>query len=294
MRLDAIDQELAAFEGDATLEDESNLDARVRALDFIRFLQEVARTRQGDDRIADMQRRAEMLHERLARVNDRLFKRVRQRIRSGDWTRDELRRELDRFTRYPPRQPKFVHIGFDGLDALIDGILQDRPQPAPTLEHVSEMIDYQPSPASVVLDLLDQVEPSRDDIFYDLGSGLGRVVILVSLLAGIASRGIEYQPTFCSYSREVAAALGLTEVAFVNSDARSADLSEGTIFYLFTPFTGSMLQTVLGRLYQESQRRQITICTYGPCTRDAFAQPWLRPLDPTSNHDFRLAIFRSV
>lgn len=294
MNLAALEQELVDFERDATLDDETNLEARARALDFARFVGEVARLHRGANGLATLKRRADALRARLVPINERLFQRMRAQISSGCWTRLELRQELDRFTRYSPGQQQVAHLGFDGLDILLDGILEARVPPEATLSQHPEMVHYEPSPARVILNLLDQVQPGHHDVFYDLGSGLGRVVILVNLLAGIPSRGIEYQPGFCSHARESAQALGLSDVAFINADVRWADLSDGTIFYLFTPFRGTLLQSVLEKLRREAQRRQIVVCTYGSCTRHAFDLPWLHAVDPTSNHDFRLAVFRSA
>ena len=39
--------------------------------------------------------------------------------------------------------------------------------------------------------------------------------------------------------------LKLERVTFIQQDARAADFSGGTVFYLYTPFTGSILRSVL-------------------------------------------------
>jgi len=85
--------------------------------------------------------------------------------------------------------------------------------------------------------------------------------------------------------------LNLSSATFVHQDARAADLSRGTIFYLYTPFTGSVLRTMLESLEREAAGRRIRVCTYGPCTRTVAAEPWLGPVGPVEVD--RVAVFRS-
>ena len=48
-------------------------------------------------------------------------------------------------------------------------------------------------------------------------------------------------------ARECADSLGLSRITFVQQDVRDADLGAGTVFSTpYTPFTGTLLRTVLG------------------------------------------------
>jgi hypothetical protein len=78
-------------------------------------------------------------------------------------------------------------------------------------------------------------------------------------------------------ARECARRLRLGRVQFLAQDVREADLSCGTVFYLYTPFKGSILTEVLGALRRESERRVIRICSFGPCTRVIAKEGWLEP-----------------
>jgi hypothetical protein len=49
------------------------------------------------------------------------------------------------------------------------------------------------------------------------------------------------------------------------------------VFYLYTPFTGTLLCSVLQRLAQEAARRPIRLCTLGPCTSVVADETWLTP-----------------
>jgi hypothetical protein len=183
-------------------------------------------------------------------------------------------------------------LNFDLLDEIVSGVLQFRgpgeagPLPSP------EMTAYQPTPARHILDLIAACRFSREDVFVDLGSGLGHVPLLVCILAKIRSIGVEVQPDHAASAQETAQCLNLSRVQFVAEDARKADLSDGTVFYMFTPFTGSILTDVVDRLHRQSKTRQIRICTLGPCTRILQGQTWLT-VNQRSDTE-RIAIFRSL
>jgi hypothetical protein len=181
--------------------------------------------------------------------------------------------------------------GYDYLDALISGVLQF---PAPEDEGVElapEMVFYQPTPARHIFAMIDRVRLTEQDVLIDLGSGLGHVSLLASICTPAHSVGIELQTAYVDCARHAAEKLNLNSVAFIEQDVRSADLSSGTVFYLYTPFTGSILRTVLDRLKLEGAEREIRICTFGPCTTAIAREPWLRAVD-ASDED-RIAVFSS-
>jgi hypothetical protein len=113
------------------------------------------------------------------------------------------------------------------------------------------------------------------------------------LLSGVRARGVEVEPAYCHYARRCARELSLSQVEFINADAREADYSDGTIFFLYTPFEGRMLEQVLERLKHESKKRRIQLCTYGPCTPQVARQKWLERGDQNSTRADRLAAFRT-
>jgi SAM-dependent methyltransferase len=184
--------------------------------------------------------------------------------------------------------------GYDGFDLLVDGLLEIELQPRETQERDPEMVHYEPTPARAILRLIDLAELGPDDVFFDLGSGLGRVAILVNLLTGIRTVGVEYEPAYWAYACSRARGLGLTSVEFIRADVRDVDYANGTVFFMFTPFRGKLLQTVLDRLEQEARIRPLRICTYGSCTLYAYHQKWLQPVDKDANHEYSLAVFHSL
>jgi precorrin-6B methylase 2 len=130
------------------------------------------------------------------------------------------------------------------------------------------------------LELVEAARLTEADIFFDEGSGLGQVAILVHLLRGSAAKGIEIEPAYCGYARACAAELGLSRVEFLEADAREADYSAGTVFFMYTPCEGKMLEDALARLRSQAGKGA-RLFTYGPCTAEVARLGWHR-LDPRS------------
>ena len=158
----------------------------------------------------------------------------------------------------------------------MSGILGLR-EPSQPLAVKPEMVFYQPTPVRHILHLIRVGPITADEVFVDLGSGLGHVALLVSMLTGVKSIGIEIEPAYVACAQECAQRFDQVRVQFLHADARSADLSNGTVFYLYSPFTGSILADVLARLREESARRPIKVCTLGLCTTTIRKQSWLEP-----------------
>ncbi len=68
-------------------------------------------------------------------------------------------------------------------------------------------------------------------------------------------------------------------------------MSSGTVFYLYTPFLGTILRAVLDLLRREAIGREIRVCTFGPCTPTVGAERWLEPIETLEAG--RIAVFRS-
>jgi SAM-dependent methyltransferase len=139
------------------------------------------------------------------------------------------------------------------------------------------MVFYQPTPVRHILHLIKASALSKNDVFVDLGSGLGHVALLTSMLTGARVFGIEVEAAYVARAQECAQSLRLSRVRFIREDARTADLCRGTVFYLYSPFTGSILAEVLDRLRMESTR-PIKICALGPCACTLAKESWLKPV----------------
>jgi hypothetical protein len=291
--------DLEAIERDRALYDEAGFGSRLQALDTIEFtilkrVEGLLAAGSQAGALLSLQQRAESVRSRLEAIDEKLFDRLRAGIRSGALRGAELRRHLEAYAGSGRGRRCQDGDTYDSLDALIGGVLLAEAAPAPTAEREPEMVFYQPTPARIVFELVERAGLQESNTFYDLGSGLGQVVILVNLLSGAPAKGIEIDQAYREYAKRCAQALDLSGVQFVHADAREADYAGGTVFFLYTPFEGRMLQKVLDRLKQEAGTRTIRVYTYGPCTFAVARQDWLAPEEQGAYRVDRLAGFSSV
>jgi hypothetical protein len=229
-------------------------------------------TRCTDSRI---HQRAKALRILLEAANAELYQSVRSDIVRGGRPR-VLLQWLQNSANQNESQIPLLGLGFDCRDDLLSGVLQLREPNGPNLQLSPEMVFYQPTPVRHILHLIAATGLAQDDVFVDLGSGLGHVPLLVSMATGAQSVGIEVQAAYVASARDCAESLHLSRVQFIPQDAREADLSSGSVFYLYSPFNGSILTDVLSALRMESMRRSIKICSLGPCTRTVAKETWLK------------------
>jgi SAM-dependent methyltransferase len=275
MDIQTLRMVLDTFEHDQSLALDTNLGRRLNVIDLIMYLRAHGNIFNQVGDVAAVGERLDNFQKYLTDLNLRLFDRVRDQICAGGYTHDSLRREFEQYTR-APAQTDTAQIGRTALDALLDGIMELRveapfePLPDPN------MIMYVPTPAGVVLEAVASAGLRPDEVFYDIGAGLGRVAIVAQLVSGATVRGVEIDSAHCQQARNYASKLGLSKVSFVNADAREVDYEEGSVFFMYTPFTGKILETVIGKLRQVAEKRPIRLCSYGPCTIMVGAQSWLR------------------
>jgi Histone methylation protein DOT1 len=229
-------------------------------------------TRCTDSRI---HKRAKALRTRLEAANAELYQSVRSDIVRGGQPR-ALLQWLQNLASQNESKIPLPGMGFDCRDELVSGVLQPREPSEPDLQRLPEMVPYQPTPVRHILSLIVATALAEEDVFVDLGSGLGHVPLLVSMVTGAQSFGIEVEAAYVASAQECAQSLHLSRVRFIPQDAREADLACGTVFYLYSPFKGSILADVLRKLRMESTRRSIKICSLGPCTRTVANETWLK------------------
>ncbi|MBS2015444.1 MAG: class I SAM-dependent methyltransferase [Deltaproteobacteria bacterium] len=171
------------------------------------------------------------------------------------------------------------------VDAWL-GIAEAPPSTAPG----DHLVGYHPSGVDSILEAAREVPITARDVVLDLGAGLGKVALLIHLATGARARGIEIQPALVERARRAAARQGATEVSFDVGDARSCDLGDANVFFMYLPFTGPALLEVLARLERIARERAIVVCTLGlDLERHA---PWLRRR-PLAEDVFWLAVYDS-
>jgi len=235
---------------------------------------------------------AEALRATLEAADAALFASLRARLRAGLRGADLLA-VLDALA--PPTvRLRADAAGYDALDLLLDGVLLDGEPPAPSSPLTPDMVGLQQTPARVILELAAQLSLRLPESrvacsrFYDIGSGLGRVALMATLLTGCAAHGLDFEAGFVDYARARAADLGVERVTFTTGDARLFDLGPDApgwgrvdrgdraedIYFLYTPFRGALLADVLDRLRLCAPRARLF--TYGPCSAEVAAHPGYR------------------
>lgn len=295
MDLQPLLRELDEWSRHPTLTEPTQLQARMEALAFVGYVEKVVGRQPPTPTRRELRTRSAALKQRLTAVNRRLFDEMRERIRAGRTTPARWRRILATFSIYNPNERAPRHLGRDGLDALVNGILDVASDPSPSRAPEAEMVHCEFSTARVALDLVEHVALEQGDLFCDVGAGVGQMAMLVHLLSGVPTRGIEVDPGYCALGRRCIQALGLEDaVELVQQDARHAGYGTGTVFYLFTPFTGKILETVLDHLRRQAERRPITLCTFGTVTTRVEKLTGLRAVDTQRVHPYALGIFTNA
>lgn len=156
-------------------------------------------------------------------------------------------------------------------DAWTDELL-GLPEPPPDIPDLPRgAVPYLPAGVDEIVRMVLELPLRPDDQFVDLGSGMGRVVILAHLLSGARACGVEVQLPLVECARACCAELGLADVSFVHANAAEAEL-DGSIFFLYSPFNGETMRRVLRRLEDVARRRPIVLCAVAV---DFFGEPWL-------------------
>jgi hypothetical protein len=291
-----IKSEIESRDNYAALYEEANFSERAETLDFLETdvidRIEVLSGRNGwSPELAGLMQAAQGLRTRLEAVDEGLFRRLRQEIATGHCTGSALKERITRYAGTGKNGASQPGEGYDQLDGLVNGLLLAEAAPEAPDKRDPEMYFYQPTPVRIVLEMLDLAGLRQGDVFYDIGSGLGQVSILVHLLSGVQVKAVEIEPVYCDYARRCAINLNIAGVQFINLDARAVDYSDGTVFYLYTPFVGGMLEQVLGKLRRVSTKKMIRLYTYGPCTRQVAGAKWLERLGKNVEAN-GLAVFR--
>lgn len=144
-----------------------------------------------------------------------------------------------------------------------------------------EQFTYEGTPYALIREFLNTLQPSDNDIVYDLGSGYGRVVLYCALVNGANFLGIEIVSDRVQATMEIKDKFKIYNADFVEGSAADMDLRDGNIFFLFNPFSNYTLRTVGENLRKVSEEKQIRIATFGGPSNYYFEnQPWLSDITP--------------
>jgi SAM-dependent methyltransferase len=117
--------------------------------------------------------------------------------------------------------------------------------------------------ASGWLDLLRILPPGEvkpGDVFVDLGSGKGRVIMLASRYRFDRVIGVELSDRLNAIARRNLGRRRCRRVEIVTADALDYEtLDDATVVYMYNPFRGATFDTVIRKLIASVDRRPRTI-----------------------------------
>jgi len=98
--------------------------------------------------------------------------------------------------------------------------------------------------------ILRVVKPGSEDVFYDIGCGMGRVLCVAAQKPVRKCVGVELLEPLCQVARRNATRLRgrKAPIQIIHGDATTADLSEGTIYFMFNPFGPETLRDTLDNI----------------------------------------------
>lgn len=117
----------------------------------------------------------------------------------------------------------------------------------------------------------DSVPPSNADVVYDLGSGYGHSLFYGALKFPFTRfKGVEFIGERVERSQRIVNQFGLTNVDFFASDIRDFDFSDGSVFYLYSPFTRAIKIETFHRLIELGREKKIRLFVYDTDQLDLF------------------------
>jgi hypothetical protein len=297
-----LQDRIQVIRNEQTLYEEINFERRAEAMDILEFhiidtIETLLQKKSEKGELNLLKVQAGELKRKMENIDKKLFLKLNEELRKANdktsFFREIIFNYLESCIAETGRSDK---IGYDNFDVFVNNLIPgfNSAFSEPTMIREPEMVFYQKTPARIVFEMSKLIGTEGKDVFFDLGSGLGQVVILLSLITGITAKGVEIESQYCDYATECALQLGLPGVEFINDDARNPDYSEGTLFYLYTPFKGKMLLDMMNVLQQVAQKKTIRVFTYGPCAMQVAQQHWLQCTNGKAKDFYKLCEFKSL
>jgi SAM-dependent methyltransferase len=119
---------------------------------------------------------------------------------------------------------------------------------------------YRPTAWLVLHRLLRRLEVAADDVFVDVGSGMGRVVLMAARRPFKRVIGIERDPGLAQVARDnlerSRRRLACRDVELLTVDALDWEVPDDvTVVYLYCPFPDDVLERVMTRIVESLDRR---------------------------------------
>lgn len=121
-----------------------------------------------------------------------------------------------------------------------------------------------------------------DDVVYDLGCGMGRATCYFARSPIRGSIGVELDPRLAETAQRNAQTLRgrRAPIAIHQGDATQQPYGDGSLFFLFNPFSAAVLAPVLDRIAAARNGRPLRFIYVNPQAREVMdAAPWLKRSD---------------
>ncbi len=148
-------------------------------------------------------------------------------------------------------------------DVWVDAVLGIEGVPDDGADLPRGCVPYLPCAVSAVIAMVDAAVVSAEDVFVDVGAGVGRAAITVGLLTGATVVGVEVQRGLAARARTLASALPTLRMDVVVGDVADHidDVSAGTVFFLYCPFSGVRLEAFVDGLAGAAAHHPIRIAS---------------------------------
>ena len=169
------------------------------------------------------------------------------------------------------------------------------------LKEWHECHDYFPTTIRDFRMLMDDLAIAEDDVFLDLGSGKGRVLLLAAQHPFRRVIGVEISETLIAAARtnvsRCTAARVCHDIEILHANAKDFEIPRDvTVLYLYNPFHGDILRRVFENIHRSllAHPRRIRIVVNNPVHAADLAarQRWLR-LAKEYSFEFRIALYQS-
>lgn len=157
---------------------------------------------------------------------------------------------------------RLLRIDPRARDAWVDGELGFGDVPDDGADLPRGCVPYLPSSVASLLRVIEGASIGPEDVFVDVGSGLGRAMMLVHLLTGAAAVGIEVQADLAEAATRRADALGLDRVRTLHGDAAelTGSVELGSVFFFYSPFGSERMLQVLEAIRPLARVRPLRFC----------------------------------
>ena len=128
--------------------------------------------------------------------------------------------------------------------------------------------------------LVRLLQPNEEDVFYDIGCGEGRVVCVFGRIRLRLVVGIEVDSSLCDQARKNAEGLRgrRADIQIRCQDAARAELSDGTIYFVYNSFGKATMVEVLDKIHSSlaPSPRRLRIVYYNAVLEELFKEcSWL-------------------